>query len=174
MRRILSLALLPGLWAAQPAAAQPPRPKSPRPGGDEVRRLEAELDKLKAQVKELEERLSRHKQEDRRPDGRDGGRDEARRPEGREGGRDEARRPGGPGGPRFGPPWKGPWAGGFGKGGPPWMGQHAGGGSADFTRRLDRIIGELEELRRDVEQHHGHGPMSAPMPRPAEKRDRER
>ena len=81
MRRILSLALLTGLWAAQPASAQPPRSKAPRSGGDEVRRLEAELDKLKAQVKALEEKLGQHKSEDRRPEGREGVRGPDRRPE---------------------------------------------------------------------------------------------
>jgi hypothetical protein len=184
MRWFLSLAVIgAALWAASAAGAQPPRPpqppQPPRAGGDDVRKLEAELDRLRAQVKELEGKLARSRDGDRRPDqpgDRKGDRKgddrkderkgddrkDERKGDDRKGDRPEPRgpMPGGPGGmgPRFGPPF-GPPGRGFGPFGPPGRGpdrdarpNQPAAGPADLERRLERIIDELEHLRNDIKR----------------------
>lgn len=130
------------LCAARPAQAQP-RPSRPGgPGAEEARKLEAEVDRLKAHIKELESKLSKEKDAERRPEPRGERRpastverdrrpapperDGFRDPEGRRG-PDRFGPPGGPGGfgPRFGPPGRG-----FGDGeraGPPRGGRPGAG-----------------------------------------------
>jgi hypothetical protein len=149
MRRLLSIAVFgAAFWAAQPAGAQPPRPG--RSGGEELRKLETELDRLKAQTKELEAKLAKAKEATDRP----------ARPERKADGPPEHRGPGGPRGfdghgPRFGPP--GPPHGGSRGFGPPGRGGPGAGSTTDLVRRIDRIIRELEQIRSEVERHHQDG-----------------
>jgi len=167
MRRLMYLtAVTVGLCVAGTGTAQP-RPGGPdrgRPDGSDLRRLEARLEQLTAKLDELDARLARMQ---RAPDPKDGSRSE--RPDDR--GRDRPRfagpggdRPGfgggrgpGPGGMgfgRFGPdglrgPGGGP--GGRGPGGPGGPGRPGAGESPDVARRIDRIINELEELKKELQ-----------------------
>ena len=155
MRRLLYVAaLVGGLTLTGAAAAQPERGPMPRPmgpkAGPDSRRLEAELDRLSARLKDLEDRLGRAQRSDRpEPKAAPGDRD--RRGPGFGGGfgRGPGDRFGGPGGrgfgPGFGPGPKGPDGGrGFGRGG-------SGGSSPDVARRLGRIIAELVQLKKDLQ-----------------------
>jgi len=214
MRRVLSLALFgAALWVAQPSFGQPDRPRGPRAGGDDAKKtdeaktIEADLARLKEQVRELEAKIAKSKEQpkadtsapsrsrvpapetppqnppatDRRPippAAEEGNRERGpgRPGPGGPGGFGPGRGPGGPGG--FGPPGRGPGGpGGPGRGpgdfGPPGRGPGAPGGftpplargserprsepsateSAEaLTRRIDRVIGELEQLKKDVER----------------------
>lgn len=163
MRPMLYLAAATvGLCVAGTGTAQP-RPGGPdrgRPEGSDMRRLEAQLEQLTAKLNELDARLARLQ---RAPAPKDGPRSE--RPDGP--GRDRPRfvgpggdRPGfgggrgpGPGGMgfgRFGPDGpRGP--GERGPGGPGGPGRPGAGGSPDVARRIDRIINELEELKKDLQ-----------------------
>jgi hypothetical protein len=118
------------LWAADPATGQP-RPGGPRPKGPDAtdsKRLLEQLDKLDARLKELEDRLPRAKGPERPgPKGAPGRADPFSRGFGR--------RPG------FGGP-------GFGR--PPAGASRGQVIPDDIGRRLDRIIAELEQLRKDV------------------------
>jgi hypothetical protein len=155
-----------GLCLAGSALAQPDRGPTPRPApkaGADMRKLEADLEQLSARLNELEARLARMQQPNR-PAPKDGGP-----------GRAGPGRPGfgtgigpapkdGPGfGRRLGQPgpsgFRVPDRGGFGM---PGMGEprgfgggRAGGPGAgpnpDVARRLDRIISELEQLKRDLQ-----------------------
>lgn len=137
MTRILSL--LCGLALAAPAAAQDrpaPRPPQPeRPKADAGRDLQVEVERLRAQVRELEARLAKQKDGDRRPEGpkgppepgrkfdgppkgddRPAPRDVAPMPRPKDGERGPAPKADGPmGGRGFGPPM-GPMGPGFGRG----------------------------------------------------------
>jgi translation initiation factor IF-2 len=169
MRRLICVtALTVGLCLAGTTTAQP-RPGGPDRGrgdGPDVKKLEAELEKLSAQLKDLDARLSKMQQANAPKDGprgdrsttgpgpggrQAGGRGGDDRPGpgfgggrgfGPEGGRAFDRfAPGGPRGPGGGPGARGPGGRrGPGTGGPP-----------DIGRRLDRIIDELERLKKDLE-----------------------
>jgi hypothetical protein len=128
MKRILSLVC--GLALAAPAAAQDrsaqPRPTPDRPKAESARDLQAEVERLRAQLRELEGRLAKQKDGDRRPDGPPKGegrgpapREVAPMPRPKDGERGPAPKDAGPmGGRGFGPPgFGGPGGGGFGKGG---------------------------------------------------------
>jgi hypothetical protein len=169
MRRLIyATALTAGLCLAGTTTAQP-RPGGPDRGrgdGPDVRKLEAELEKLSAQLQELDARLSRLQQVNVPKDGPRGERSATGpgpggRLAGRPGGDD---RPGpGFGGGRGPGPEGGRAFGGFAPGGPRGPGGGPGargpggrrgpgaGGPPDIGRRLDRIIGELEELKRDLQ-----------------------
>ncbi len=143
MKRILSLVC--GLALAGTATAQErPGPQRPapqdRPKADAGRDLQAEVERLRAQLREMEARLARDREGDRRPEGgaKKDGREVAPppRPKGDERGpapKAEGRGPApkvdgpmggrggfGPGGPGggFGPGGPGGFGQGFGKGGP--------------------------------------------------------
>jgi hypothetical protein len=160
MKRTLSLAVVGlSMWAAPAAFGQPggdrPGPgRPPRDGG----RPDGEVERLRAQVRELEAKLAT-RESDRRP-----GPDREARGPGRPGPGREARGPGGPGRPEMGPPGdRGPRPAARGpddRGGPPrgpgrgpdeFRGDRRPGGP-DLSRRIDRIIRELEELRREADR----------------------
>src|SRR5262245_5722148 len=137
VRMLFVAALTVALGVARPAQAQ--RPSS---GRDDVKKLEAELARLKEQVKETEARLEKAKADDRKDGDR---RDDRGGPRGRFG-----RGPMPFGGPGRGFPGRGP--GGFG---PPGRGGREGPGRPDadksnVDKRLDRIEKELEQLRKDL------------------------
>lgn len=181
MTRILSLAC--GLALAAPAAAQdrpaPPRPTPERAKAENARDLQAEVERLRAQLRELEGRLAKQRDGDRRPEEPKGERRPAPRevapmPKEKGGERGPAPKDAGPMGRGFGPPGFGGPGGGFppfggpgmkdgpkgppfgpGGFGPPPFAQGRGPGSpgaapADFEQRLNRIIDELERLRDDL------------------------
>lgn len=183
MRWTLSGVALAALVMTQPVSAQPgPGPgRGPAPGGsDEVRRLEAQLDKLRAEMREVEARL----QKVRSASPREGDRKEPGRPMSWEGDRKDAGRPtspppreadrrpegdrrpeprpeaGHPAGPPFG---RGP--GGFGP--PPFVRGPMGGPTppartegnrpgpgpdrmAEIEKRLDQLTKAVEELRQQA------------------------
>lgn len=127
MTRLLSLVC--GLALAGSAAAQdrpaPQRPPQPgRPGAEPGRDLQAEIERLRAQVRELEARLPRDREGDSRPDAapKKDGREVAPMPRPKGDDRGPAPKADGPmgGGRGFGPPGGGfgPGGPGFGKGGP--------------------------------------------------------
>ncbi|MFO0810409.1 MAG: hypothetical protein U0746_17430 [Gemmataceae bacterium] len=159
MRRLMTVvALGAALGAAGPAMAQP-RPGGPAPQGDgELRKLREEIEKVRALLKDLEVKVAKVEETRRRPAesvdrggfGGGGGRPQpggSDRPVRREpgagpGDRGPGPRPGGPGPGNRGP--------GFQPGGPrPRDGAPSSDRSRDFERRLDKIIDELEQLRRD-------------------------
>ncbi|MSR55654.1 MAG: hypothetical protein EXS09_20580 [Gemmataceae bacterium] len=147
-RFVYTAALCVGLGLVSTSLAQPPgggRPGfvPPKQQGSSSGDLERKLDRLDAQLKALEEKLSRvQAPQNRQPEP-----------------------PRGPGGDRsrFGP-GNPPGPGGFGQGfgnfgrgpGGPGTGtatgpaRRDGGGNADFEKRLDHIIGELEQLKKDM------------------------
>lgn len=174
MRRLICvIALSAGLCVAGTAAAQP-RPGGPGPDrkdGPDVRRLEAQLERLSGQLKEMETRLARMQSPPApRDEPRGGGAaDRGPRSGGPPFGRLGDRGPGAPfsgRGPGFGRGEQG--IGRFGPDGPRGSGSPGGlrgpgaggsggdrgpgaGASPDIARRLDRIINELEELKRDLQ-----------------------
>jgi hypothetical protein len=166
MRRLTYFtALAAGLWLAGSAMAQPdrgpaPRPISPPRSGPDVRNLEAQLERLSARLDELEARLARAQRSDR-PAPKDGGRGSSGFGRGIEGGW-PGDRFGGSGGRGFGPE-RGPapkdrsgFRGGPGQPGPDGFrgfgrGGPGGGPNPDVARRLDRIIDELEQLKKDLQ-----------------------
>jgi hypothetical protein len=176
MRRIMYVAALTaGLCVAGSSPAQP-GPGGPRGRGDgpDVRSLQSQLEKLTAQVKELEAKLARV--EDSKDRGRPAAGDRQEPKERTRPGTGERRGPGpdfGPG--RGGPPFerfrdgdrRGPGFGGPGRFGPPGPSRFGPdgprgrdgdrapmprevGSSAEVNRRIDRIIGELEQLKREL------------------------
>ena len=178
MRRLM-FALVAGLCVAGSGTAQPrpggsdrgPGPNPGRPDGPDVRKLEAEMEKLSTQLKEVEARLARMQRAEAPKDGPGGDRRGDRGP----GPGGDRPRAGGPGGdrPGFGG-GRGPGPGasgfqGFGRFGPdgprgpggdrgpgrpggdgPGRGPGAGG-PPDMGRRLDHIINELEQLKKDLD-----------------------
>jgi len=141
MTKTLSiLTLAAAAWAVQPAAAQPPA------GRDSVKKLEADVEKLRTQLDELEARLKKMKGADAKTTGKEFG------------------------GMGWGGNFGGPWGrGGWGSGG--WGGKMdpeqmkkmmeadgkggdsrpaSGSGATDLERRLDRVLTEIEELRREL------------------------
>lgn len=134
MKRIMYAAVLAvSLCAVGPVLAQPgQRPGSrPRgPEGQDNRKLEAELDKARAQIKELEGKLRAKEQgEARRRPGPDDKRDEARR--GPDQGGPDRRGPGMGGPDRRGPGQEGRDRGNFDRRGPEREGRDRG----NFDRR---------------------------------------
>lgn len=141
-RLIYAAALCVSLVVAGTSLAQP-RGGPGRPGfvppkqqgSPESRNLEQKLDRLDAQLKELEAKVARTQG----PSNRTPERPKA----------SSAGRPGpggfGPGMSGFGPP-----RGGFGGMAPGGERRAASASNADFERRLDRIIGELEQLKKDM------------------------
>lgn len=137
MTRLLSAAALVAVFAtAQPAMAQP------RSAPSDVRKLESEVDKLKSVLKDIEAQLAKAKKveaEKAKP---------AKRGEYEKPKFEMAKGPGrGPGG--FGP-GRGP--GGFGPPGRSNFGPPSRSEGSEFDRRIDRLIQELEALKR---AHHG-------------------
>ncbi len=163
MRRPLFLtALGVGLCLAGVASAQP-RPGAGRTGPN-MQKLEAQLDRMETKLKELEEKIARMQSSPKPDQGKGpmsmGGRGFGPPGPGGfgpRGGMGFSRR--GPGG--FGP--RGPF--GFGPGGPATgdaesrpadhakSAKPAVADGKDFERRLDRIIDELQKLRKDVQEH---------------------
>lgn len=95
MRRILSLAVFgAALWAAPQVNGQPDKAPPPRSGPNNSKRDTSEIDRLRAQVKELEAKLAAREPEGRsaRPDSRD----DSRRPGSPPAARRDDRGPGGP------------------------------------------------------------------------------
>ncbi|MCE9533388.1 MAG: hypothetical protein K8T89_20025 [Planctomycetes bacterium] len=146
MWRLASLAIVAIAFAsAEPAMAQPKGPPfGPRGGGEDTKKLKAELDKLQELLKDIEGRLKKSTEPAPKA--------EAKGPWSMPYGR-------GPGG--FGPP-------GYGRGftppkapapsargpvpmGSPWRDWGRGpSSSSSIENKLDRIIKELEEIRRDL------------------------
>jgi hypothetical protein len=149
---MMAAALIAGLTLASSAAAQPgPRGGpggGPRGsgGGPDLQQLKDEVAKLTAQLQELQaERKGRPERpmpKAERSDDRPGpkGAPKFDRPVPKES-------PRGPGG--FGPGMSGFRGPGPMGGGPRGFGG-SGSGSSDFARRIDRIIEELEQLKRDL------------------------
>jgi len=148
MRRLASAVFAPVAVLGLAGVFLSPRPalaqRAPRDSSsDTVKKLEAELEKLRAQVKEVEARLQKAKEGERRPEFGRGGRG-------------------------WGGPGRGGWGGhgrGRGPGARPLEGterkpdskkeakkddRRETRGSADLERRLDRLARELEELRREI------------------------
>jgi hypothetical protein len=162
-------ALVAGLCVAGSGTAQPrpggsdrgPGPNPGRPDGPDVRKLEAEMEKLSTQLKEVEARLARMQRAEAPKDGPGGDRrgDRGPGPGGDRPGFGGGRGPGpgasgfqgfgrfGPDGPRGPGGDRGP-GGGRGPAGP---GRPGAGGPPDIGRRLDRIINELEQLKKDLD-----------------------
>ena len=170
MKRYLSLAVVGlSLWAAPAAFGQPgdDRPGPGRPPRDGGGRPDAEIERLRAQVRELEKKLATVRESDRRPDRDTRGPDGPGRP----GPGRDARGSDGPGRPGMAPPGdRGPRPAFRGPGGPEGRGDRSGppagpgrgpdefrreprpGGGSDLTRRIDRIIRELEDIRREADR----------------------
>jgi hypothetical protein len=174
MRQLLYAALVGAVFClTSTARAQPPGRRGPSP---DVKKLEGTLEKLKAQIKEVEGQLAKAKKGgDHKggppwargsfgPEGMKKRMEEFKKmaKEAKKDGKKEAKKDG-KGGPPFGPFGMGPRGRGFGPGGfgpgrfgrgftPPF----ARGGSrrpsdkaegSDVEQRLDRIIKELEGLK---------------------------
>ncbi|HKB38287.1 MAG TPA: hypothetical protein VKD72_17710 [Gemmataceae bacterium] len=150
MRRLASAVFAPVAVLGLVGVFLSPRPalaqRAPRDSSsDTVKKLEAELEKLRAQVKEVEARLQKAKEGERRPEFGRG-------------------RPGRGGWGGWGGPVRGGWGGhgrGRGPGARPLEGTERKPDSTkddakkddrrtDLERRLDRLARELEELRREI------------------------
>lgn len=175
MRRLMyATALLTGLGVAGTTLAQP-GPGGPgrgrREGPPEVQRLRAEVEKLTSQVKELQDKLAKTRAEgpkDRPAPKGEGPKDRpapkdraAAQDDERPGDRGPGRRGPGFGGPRGfggGPGFGGPFGRGPGGFGPRGTGSgfrgprdRGPGAPPDTARRIERIIGELEQLKKDLQ-----------------------
>ncbi len=174
--RIASLTLAVGVIAALPVSAQPSR-RGGSDSGDSVKQIEAELTKLRDQMKRLERKLESAKQKDKGSRFGKGGFGKAsdRMSKGGEKGKRDFGPWGGRGG--FGPmggrggfgPMGGPWGkmgsresekskkGDQGQKGPSRpqggsssSGSTKGGPSSSLEKKLDQIQKDLEEIRREM------------------------